>query len=117
MKCQTADQFQFVRAPHGLMQARCQGTCLKIGTGCFCQTILSNDNDNKAESEPKNTVGVTSPRPPIKEQELKTNDQKNVVGDQIVLFANPTRKRKRTSHSSRRHCQKYKNHRPKDLIL
>ena len=36
---------------------------------------LSNDNDNKAESEPMNTASVTSPRPPIKEEELKTNDQ------------------------------------------
>ena len=39
--------------------------------------------------------------------------KKDAVGDQIALFANPKRKRKRTSHSSRRHCQKYKNHRPK----
>ena len=39
MMCQTADQLQFARAPHGLVQARCQGTCLKIGTGCSHQTI------------------------------------------------------------------------------
>ena len=39
IKCQTADQFQFVKAPHGLAQARCEGTSLKIGTGCSCQTI------------------------------------------------------------------------------
>ena len=36
---------------------------------------LSNDNENKTESEPKNTASVTSPRPPIKEEELKANDQ------------------------------------------
>ena len=36
---------------------------------------LSNDNENKTESEPKNTASVTSPRPPIKEEELKVNDQ------------------------------------------
>ena len=36
---------------------------------------LNNDNENKTESEPKNTASVTSPRPPVKEEELKTNDQ------------------------------------------
>ena len=36
---------------------------------------LSNDNGSKTESEPKNTASVTSPRPPIKEEELKANDQ------------------------------------------
>ena len=36
---------------------------------------LSNDNENETESEPKNTASVTSPRPPIKEEEVKTNDQ------------------------------------------
>ena len=36
---------------------------------------LSNDNENKTESEPKNAVSVTSPRPPVKEEELKANDQ------------------------------------------
>ena len=35
----TADQLQFMRAPHGLVQAKCQGTCLKIGTGYSYQTI------------------------------------------------------------------------------
>ena len=37
--CQTADQLQFARAPCGLVQAKCQRTCLKIGTGYSCQTI------------------------------------------------------------------------------
>ena len=36
---------------------------------------LSNDNENKTESEPKNMASVTSPGPPIKEEELKVNDQ------------------------------------------
>ena len=39
MICQTIDQLQFIRAPHGLVQAKCQGTCLNIGTGYSCQTI------------------------------------------------------------------------------
>ena len=54
---------------------------------------LSNDNEHKTENEPKNVAGVTSPRPPTKE-EPKINDQatKNAVGDQIALFANPRRK-------------------------
>ena len=36
---------------------------------------LSNDNENKTESEPKNTASVTSPRPPVKKEELKATDQ------------------------------------------
>ena len=36
---------------------------------------LSNDNENKTESEPKNIATVTSNRPPVKEEELKANDQ------------------------------------------
>ena len=76
---------------------------------------LSNDNENKTESEPKNTASVTSPQ--LKKRNSRQMTKKNAVGDHIALFANPRRKRKRTSHSSRRHCQKYKNLRPKDPIL
>ena len=36
---QTADWFQFVRAPHGLAQAKCQATYLKTGAGYSHQTI------------------------------------------------------------------------------
>ena len=36
---QTTNQLQFARAPHGLVQAKCQGTCLKTGTGYSHQTI------------------------------------------------------------------------------
>ena len=36
---------------------------------------LSNDNEHKNENEPKNAAAVTSLRPPIKEEEFKTNDQ------------------------------------------
>ena len=36
---------------------------------------LSNDNEHKNENEPRNAASVTSPRPPIKEEEFKTNDQ------------------------------------------
>ena len=39
LMCQTANKFLFMRAPHGLAQAKCQGTCLKKGTGYSCQTI------------------------------------------------------------------------------
>ena len=55
--------------------------------------------------------------PQLKKRHLKQMTKKDAVGDQIVLFANPKRKRKRTSHSIRRHHQKYKNHRPKDPIF
>ena len=36
---------------------------------------LDNDNDNKIKNEPKITNGVTSLKPPIKEEELRANDQ------------------------------------------
>ena len=37
---------------------------------------LDNGNENKTENEPKIALGVTSPRPPVKEEEEpKTNDQ------------------------------------------
>ena len=36
---------------------------------------LSNDHEHETENEPKSAASVTSPRPPIKEEELKTNDQ------------------------------------------
>ena len=36
---------------------------------------LSNNNGHKTENEPKNAASFTSPRPPIKEEEIKTHDQ------------------------------------------
>ena len=33
------------------------------------------DNEIKTKGKPKNTTSVTSPKPPIKEEELKTNDK------------------------------------------
>ena len=48
---------------------------MKIGTGCLLPNYLSNDHENKTESEPKNTATVTSPRPPVKEERLRANDQ------------------------------------------
>ena len=36
---------------------------------------LSNDIENKTASKPKNTASITSPRPQLKEEELKANDQ------------------------------------------
>ena len=46
--CQATDQFQFTRAPHGLAQARCQGTCLKIGTGQKTQYFESKHDKTQA---------------------------------------------------------------------
>ena len=34
-------QFQFMKAHHGLVWAKCQATYLKIETGCSHQTILA----------------------------------------------------------------------------
>ena len=58
-------QFHFARAAHGLVQAKCQ------------VNYLDNGNENKTENKPKIAIGVTSHRPPIKEEEEepKINDQ------------------------------------------
>ena len=44
--------------------------------------------------------------PQLKKRNSRQMTKKNAVGDQISLFASLRRKRKRTSHNSRRHCQK-----------
>ena len=36
---------------------------------------MDNGNENKTENEPKIVTGATSPKPPIKEEEPKTNEQ------------------------------------------
>ena len=41
MMYQTVNQLQFVRIPHGLVQAKCQATYLKTGTNYSHQTILA----------------------------------------------------------------------------
>ena len=64
-------QFQFARVLHGLVQAKCQAIYSKIETD-----YLDNGNENKIENEPKIAASVTSPRPPIKEEEeSKINNQ------------------------------------------
>ena len=73
-------------------------------------------NENKSVSEPKNTASITSPKPPLKEEEPKANDQEKCGWGPDCLFASPRRKRKRTSSSSRRHHQKCKSHKPNGLI-
>ena len=49
---------------------------------------LDNGNENKTENEPKIVTGVTSPRPPIKEEEPQQmiSPQKNMVGDEVALL-------------------------------
>ena len=85
---------------------------------------LSNDNEHKTENEPKNAASVTSPRPPIKEEELETNDQatENAVGDQIAPFAG-IQKRKigmaniKPSYKRLHPSQNYRNYRLEDPRL
>ena len=84
---------------------------------------MDNGNEHKTENEPKIAAGATNPRPSIKEKEnpnQMTKLQKNAVGDQIALFVNPRRrKRKRARHNSKRHHpnQNYKTHRLEDQTL
>ena len=59
-------------------------------------------------------ASVTGPRPPVKEEELKANDKEKCSwGPDCPFLQMPRRKRKTASNSSRRHCQKYKNHQAK----
>ena len=51
------------------------GNLLEDRNWLLLPNYLSKDSENKTESEPKNTTSITSPRPPIKEEELKVNDQ------------------------------------------
>ena len=53
---------------------------------------LSNDNENKTESEPKNTASVTSPIPPIKEEELKANHQERCGWGPVCPFCKSQKK-------------------------
>ena len=84
---------------------------------------LDNGNENKTENEPKIMTGVTSPRLPIKEEaEPKINDQatENAVGDQIALFINPTRRKRKETKCDSKRChpnQNYINNRLEDQRL
>ena len=79
---------------------------------------LDNGNENKTENASKIATGVTSPKPPIKEEQPKTNDQSSEKcgwgpGCPVV---NPRRKRIKT-RCNNRIChpnQSYKGSRPED---
>ena len=63
---------------------------------------LTNYNENKTESEPKNTASITSPGPWIKEEELKVNDQEKCGWRPNCPFCKlQKKKRRRKSYSSR----------------
>ena len=57
---------------------------------------LDNANENKTENEPKIVTRVISPKPPIKEEEPKTNEQstENAVGDQVGPFCKSQEEKK-----------------------
>ena len=66
---------------------------------------LDNGNKNKSESNPKITTGVTSPKPPVKEEELKINEQspEKCGWGPDCPFVNPRRrKRNKTSHPNQK---------------
>ena len=114
-------QFQFVRAPHGPVQAKCQATFSKIETGCSCQTIWTMAMNMRLKMKPKNAASVTSPRPPIKDEEPKTNDQatEKCSWGPDCPFCKSQKKEEETRYNSQR-ChpnQNYKNHRLEDPRL
>ena len=64
-----------MRAPHGLAQAKMSVNLFEDRSWLLPPNYLSNDTENKTVSEPRNTASITCPRPPVKEEEPKTNDQ------------------------------------------
>ena len=109
-------QFHFAKALHGLVQAKCQAIYLKIETGCSCQTIWTIAMNIKLKMNLKMQPVSQALDPQSKKkknQKQMTKLQKNAVGDQITLFANPRKKRKRAGCNGQQ-ChpnQNYKNHR------
>ena len=64
-----------------------------------------NRNENKTETEQKNVTRVTSPRPPIKEEEPKIKDkatEKCNWGPGCPFCKSWGGKRKKTRHNSKR---------------
>ena len=81
---------------------------------------LDNGNENKTENEPKIVTRVTSPRPPIKEEELKTNEQsteKCSWGTRLPFLQISGAERGTKQGTTNRRChpiQSYKSCRPED---
>ena len=75
MMCQTADQLQFHESTPWPGTGKMSGNLFEDRNWLLPPNYLDNDNDNKIKNEPKIATGVTSPKPPIKEEELKVNDQ------------------------------------------
>ena len=64
-----------MRAPHLPGTGKMSGNLFEDRNWLLPPNYLSNDNENKNVSEPKNTASVTSPRPSVKEEEPKIDDQ------------------------------------------
>ena len=65
-----------MRALHGLAHSKIPGNLFEDRNWLLPPNYLDNGNENKTENELKIMTGVTSPKPPIKEEEEpKTNDQ------------------------------------------
>ena len=78
MMYQTADphlQFQFCESTPWPGAGKMSGNLFEDRNWLLPPNYLDNGNENKTENEPKITTSVTSPRPPIKEEESKINDQ------------------------------------------
>ena len=62
---------QFMRALHCLVQEKCQVTSFEDRNWLLPPNYLDIENKN----EHKNAIGITSPRPPIKEEDPHVNEQ------------------------------------------
>ena len=95
--CQIANpylQFQFTRAPHDLVQAKCQVTYLRTGTGCSYQTIWTMVIKISLKMNIRLQLVSQTLSPQLKKKRNHEQSQRNVVGDQIVPSVSPRRRKK-----------------------
>ena len=83
---------------------------------------LSNDNEHKTENEPVTEAGVTSPRPPIKEEEPKTicpSHRKMWLGTRLPFLQIPKERGRGQGTTAKdiTQAKNTKNHRLEDPIL
>ena len=76
-------------------------------------------NENKTESEPKNTASVTSPRPPVKDEGLRANDQEKCGCEPDCPFckSQKTEEENKTQQQKSPKIQKPQAKRPNTLNL
>ena len=116
-------QYQSMRAPHGLVQAKCQVTYLRTEIGCSHQIIWTMPKRTRQKMNLKPQPMSQAPSLRLKKKKnlrQVNNPQKNAVGNQVAPFANLKNRRKskaRCNHKSYHLKQSSKPQDPKTLSL